>query len=199
MAPAPRNRVYNEAVRQGLIVLWEAGDRVCGKRLKVMIPLLIHAMERHGHLFLDAAVNDKLLQMSAASIDRLLRTTREQIDGKKKRRAGVGSSIRRSIPVRTFADWGDPPPGYLEVESAGEIMPPCGVPASVGKSCRFSIYPAFSHFWRIALSIGTFATNHSWEILSKHASMSPSKIHSGAYRCASTLKHCAIASAVDLS
>jgi hypothetical protein len=42
---APRNRIYDEAVRQALIVLWEAGDRVCDKRLKVMIPLLIHAME----------------------------------------------------------------------------------------------------------------------------------------------------------
>ena len=114
--PAPRNRVYDEAVQQALVVLWEAGDRVCGKRLKALIPLLVNAMERHGHLFLDAVIKDKLLQMSAASIDRLLRKTREKIDGKKKRRPGVGSSIRRSIPVRTFADWGNPPPGYLEVD-----------------------------------------------------------------------------------
>ena len=27
----PRNRLYDEAVRQALIVLWEAADRVCGK------------------------------------------------------------------------------------------------------------------------------------------------------------------------
>ncbi|MFC3110960.1 transposase family protein [Undibacterium arcticum] len=113
---APRNRVYNEAVRQALIVLWEAGDRVCGKRLKVMIPIMVNAMERHGHLLLDAAIKDKLLLISAASIDRVLRKTREQIDGKGKRRSGVGSAIRRSIPVRTFADWGDPPPGCLEVD-----------------------------------------------------------------------------------
>lgn len=113
---APRNRVYDEAVRQALIILWEAGDRVCGKRLQVMLPIMIHAMERHGHLLLDAVIKDKLLQISAASIDRVLRSTREQIDGKRRRRSGVGSAIRRSIPVRTFADWGDPPPGYLEVD-----------------------------------------------------------------------------------
>lgn len=47
---APRNRLYDEAVRQALVVLWEAGDRVCGKRLKVLIPVLVDAMERHGHL-----------------------------------------------------------------------------------------------------------------------------------------------------
>lgn len=112
----PRNRIYDETVRQTLIILWEAGDRVCGKRLKALIPLLLHAMERHGHMLLDHVIKDKLLQVSAATIDRVLRKTREQIDGKRKRRPGVGSSIRRSVPVRTFADWGDPPPGYFEVD-----------------------------------------------------------------------------------
>jgi hypothetical protein len=28
-----RNRIYDEAVRQAMILLWEAADRVCGKRL----------------------------------------------------------------------------------------------------------------------------------------------------------------------
>ena len=45
-----RTRVYDEAVRQALTVLWEAADRVCGKRLKPLIPMLVDAMERHGHL-----------------------------------------------------------------------------------------------------------------------------------------------------
>ena len=45
-----RNRLYDEAVRQALTVLWEAADRVCGKRLKALIPMLVDAMERHGHL-----------------------------------------------------------------------------------------------------------------------------------------------------
>lgn len=48
-----RNRLYDEAVRQALIVLWEAGDRICGKRLKVLIPVLIDAMQRHGHLVIN--------------------------------------------------------------------------------------------------------------------------------------------------
>ena len=41
-----RNRVYDEAIAQALTVLWEAGDRVCGKRLKPLIPMLVDAMER---------------------------------------------------------------------------------------------------------------------------------------------------------
>jgi hypothetical protein len=36
-----RDRIYDEAVRQSLNMLWEAADRICGKRLKVMIPILI--------------------------------------------------------------------------------------------------------------------------------------------------------------
>jgi hypothetical protein len=111
-----RNRLYDEAVRQALIVLWEAGDRVCGKRLKVLIPVLVVAMERHGHLQLDSVVKAKLLQVSAATIDRALGDARSRVDGQRKRRTGVGAAIRRSIPVRTFSDWRDPRPGFFEVD-----------------------------------------------------------------------------------
>lgn len=48
-----RNRLYDEAVRQALMVLWETVGRVCGKRLKALIPMLVYAMECHGHLDLD--------------------------------------------------------------------------------------------------------------------------------------------------
>ena len=110
------HRLYDEAVRQALIVLWEASDRICGKRLKAALPLLIGAMEQHGHLALDPTVKQQLLSISAATIDRLLSATREQASGGRKRRSGVGSAIRRSVPIRTFADWKDPPPGYFEAD-----------------------------------------------------------------------------------
>jgi len=110
----PRARVYDEAVRQALIVLWEASDRICGKRLKALIPILIDAMERHGHLQLAPTVRERLLAVSAATIDRLLTGPRVAIRGRRRRRPA--SPIRRSIPVRTFADWQDPPPGYVEAD-----------------------------------------------------------------------------------
>ena len=44
-----RPRLYDEAVREALIVLWEAADRICGKRLKVILPCLLKALEGHGH------------------------------------------------------------------------------------------------------------------------------------------------------
>ncbi|WP_239142695.1 hypothetical protein [Variovorax sp. WS11] len=123
-----RDRLYDEAVRQALTVLWEAADRVCGKRLKALVPMLVDAMERHGHLDLDPVVKTKVLQVSAATIDRILADARSHIDGKRRRRTGVGAAIRRSIPVRTFADWWDPAPGFLEID----MVEHCGGPKTDG-------------------------------------------------------------------
>ena len=127
-APPRRDRLYDEAVRQTLIMLWEAGDRICGKRLKPLIPVLVNAMERHGHLELDPVVKARVLQISAATIDRSLSDARAHIDGKRRRRTGVGAAIRRSIPVHTFADWRDPPPGFFEVD----MVEHCGGPKTDG-------------------------------------------------------------------
>ena len=122
--PRRRERLYDEAVHQALAVLWEAADRICGKRLRVLIPVLVEAMERHGHLQLDPVVRSRLLDISAATIDRLLRPEREATGIVRRRRWGAGSAVRQSVPVRTFADWGDPPPGYCEcdlVEHCGGV------------------------------------------------------------------------------
>src|SRR6185369_9593378 len=68
-----RLSLYDEAVRGALVVLWEASDRVCGKRLKALLPILLPALERNGHLKLDEQIRPKILSMSAATVDRLLR------------------------------------------------------------------------------------------------------------------------------
>ena len=60
-----RRRIYEEAERNALVVLWEASDRICGKRLKALLPLLIESMERHGHMCLASEIRAKLLAMSA--------------------------------------------------------------------------------------------------------------------------------------
>src|SRR5437763_16025488 len=83
-AAAPRSRVYDEAVRCALTILWEAADRICGKRLKEAIPTLLDAMERYGHLRLESEVRHHLMDMSAATIDRLLKPIWEA--GKQERR-----------------------------------------------------------------------------------------------------------------
>jgi hypothetical protein len=117
-APVRRGRVrptiYDDAAKQALIVLWEASDRVCGKRLKSLLRILVPALERHGHLKLDDLIRTKVLAMSAATIDRLLHAPRNATRAKKPRR--VTPEIRRRIAVRTFADWNEPPPGSMEMD-----------------------------------------------------------------------------------
>ncbi|MBB5498693.1 hypothetical protein [Paraburkholderia sp. MM5384-R2] len=99
------------------MMLREAADRICGKRLKALIPTLIDSLTRHGHLTLSKAVRQRLNQVSAATIDRMLHHVRERAFGGQHRRAsGVGSAIRRAVPIRTFWDWNDPLPGHFEID-----------------------------------------------------------------------------------
>ena len=107
-------RIYDEAVREAVTLVWEASDRICGKRLKAALPHLVESMERHGHLDLDAEVRERLLSASAATLDRLLKPVRVAVASRRKRRRNL--SPGRNIPVRTFADWNRPPPGFLEID-----------------------------------------------------------------------------------
>jgi hypothetical protein len=113
--PRQRARIYNEAVGEALTIVWEAADRICGKRLRQIIPGLLEAMERHGHLRLDTTVRESLLSMSAATMDRLLTMVRDTAK-EGRRRTRINSPLRRSIPVRTFGDWHDPAPGFFEMD-----------------------------------------------------------------------------------
>ena len=106
-----------------MIVIWEAADRICGKRLKAALPHLVESMERHGHLALDPEVRERLLAASAATLDRLLKPVRPTAGSRRKRRRR--QSMGKRIPVRTFADW-NAPPGFLEID----LVAHCGGPLS---------------------------------------------------------------------
>ena len=95
------------AIKDALIALWEASDRVCGKRLVVMIPTLLLALERHGRLRLGEIERTLVLSVSAATIDRLLGDVKVAAAGGRRRRVGFYSAIRREVPIRTFNDWND--------------------------------------------------------------------------------------------
>jgi len=114
--PHGRPRVYEEAVKEALIVLWEASDRICGKRLKLLIPILVGYLERHGHLNLAPPVRALVLSVCPATIDRMLAGIKVGADQRKPIPKGQALLIRRQIPVRTFADWGSPAPGFMEVD-----------------------------------------------------------------------------------
>jgi len=125
-APQLRPRRYGTAVSEALLLLWEASDRVCGKRLKPLIPILLQALERHGHLGLPEDVRLCILTASAATIDRLLAVPRAKGALYRRRAVGAVSSLRRSVPIRTFADWKEPLPGFVE----GDLVSHSGPNAS---------------------------------------------------------------------
>jgi len=119
----PGRRIYDDAAREALLVIWEASDRICGKRLRSLMPTMIGAMERHGHLQLDLEVRAKLLMMSAATIDRVLGAVKGRTQGRGRRGIAPSTAVRRSVPVRTFSDWGDPEPGFVEADLVAHSGP----------------------------------------------------------------------------
>ena len=75
----------------------------------------VPALERHRHLQLDADVRNKVLAVSASTIDRMLAEARSRVDGRRTR-ASAKPAIRRAVPVRTFGDWNNPLPGFMEAD-----------------------------------------------------------------------------------
>ena len=114
-SPLVDRRIYGEAIQQTLVVLWEASDRICSKRLKAAIPALVGALERNGHLSLDPSVRAGVLSVSAATIDRLLASKRGQANPAK-RRLRRPTKPARKVPVKTFTEWDECLPGELEID-----------------------------------------------------------------------------------
>jgi hypothetical protein len=112
--PAGKERIYDVAVTTALVMIWEAADRICGKRLKAAIPILLGAMEKHGHLNLDPEVRKKVLAVSASTIDRVLTPVRKGAGHRRKRHAQ--KKVSKGIPIKTFSEWEDSPPGFLEID-----------------------------------------------------------------------------------
>src|SRR5205823_10509009 len=100
-APRETRRRYGATIKDALTALWEASDRVCGKRLKVMIPTLLAALEQHGRLRLGQADRGRVLAISAATIDRLLVDVKIAASGGRRRRAASGRAADRASPARS--------------------------------------------------------------------------------------------------
>lgn len=120
-AACPKQR-YGPEIQQALLLAWNAANRICAKRLIPFLPTLIDALERHGHLRLSEESRRCLLSMSVATADRLLRTPRHT------GRRGLsttqaGTLLKRQIPIRTFREWDEAQPGFVEVD----VVAHCGM------------------------------------------------------------------------
>jgi hypothetical protein len=111
-----RRRCYGNEVVDALRQVWEASDRLCSKRLKPFLGEMVRVMRQHGELSLGAGLEAQLCQMSPATIDRVLRPWRRLGGRSRLSTTKPGNLLGNSIPIRTFADWQEGQPGFLEVD-----------------------------------------------------------------------------------
>jgi hypothetical protein len=115
-AKRKRARCYDEKVQTALVRLWRIMDYICGKRLQPMLPELLTVLERHNEFRCDRETRAKLLRISAASIDRLLRTERRKYELRGRAGTKPGTLLKKQIPIRTFAEWDEQRPGFVEID-----------------------------------------------------------------------------------
>ena len=111
-----RPRKYGTGAQEGLRVVWEAADRLCSKRLQPFVPEIVKVLRQHGEQQIDASTERQLCRMSPSTIDRLLRNYRKVGGRRGLVTTRPGSLLKSSIPIRTFADWQENRPGFLEVD-----------------------------------------------------------------------------------
>ncbi len=114
-----RQPVYDAPVLKALKSLWAIMDCLCGKRLKAILPEVIVALERHREIRLSAPVRRKLLAISPATIDRLLAPSRRQFELRGRSGTKPGTLLKHQIPIRTFTEWDNARPGFLEIDLVG--------------------------------------------------------------------------------
>jgi Integrase core domain len=110
---------YDESVIAALRVCWAVLDGPSGKRLAPALPGLVVALRRHGELDVSDQTARLLVNMSAATIDRRLAPDRQALRLKGRSQTKPGSLLKSQIPMRTWADWDDQRPGFVEIDLVG--------------------------------------------------------------------------------
>jgi hypothetical protein len=111
-----RSRVYGKDVLAALQRVGVICDGICGKRLAPYLAEIVPTLERWGELTLDAEVRRKLIQISPATVDRLLAPARQRYQLRARSRTKPGTLLKHQIPIRTFSDWNEDRPGFLEID-----------------------------------------------------------------------------------
>jgi hypothetical protein len=104
------------SVLQPLRVIWEASDRLCSKRLQPFMTEMIQVLKRKGELQINADQAAQLIKLSPSTIDRMLHSYRNAGGRKSKSTTQQGNLLKNLIPIRTFADWQESKPGFLEID-----------------------------------------------------------------------------------
>jgi len=109
-------RIYTPNVQEALETVWKAADRICSKRLAPYIGTFVKSLERHGHLDLAPETRRRLLSMSAATMDRILYGVRHAGAPRPRSFPSGCPTLKAKIPVRTFDEWNEAGPGYVEAD-----------------------------------------------------------------------------------
>jgi plasmid stabilization system protein ParE len=111
---------YGPEVLEGLRKVWAVLDGPTGKRLAPIMGELVASLRRHGELEVSDELAAQLVAMSAATIDRRLAGDRAELaTGRGRSLTKPGSLLKSQIPMRTWADWDENVPGFLEVDLVG--------------------------------------------------------------------------------
>ncbi|MFU2158921.1 integrase catalytic domain-containing protein [Caldisericum sp. AR60] len=114
-----RERIYGEEVFNALVYLWKMSDYLCGKRLSVYVKEIIPVLERFNEFPFNEEVKEKLISISPATIDRLLKNEKNKFKLKGKTLTKPGTLLKHSIPIRTFSEWNEEEPGFVEADLVG--------------------------------------------------------------------------------
>jgi hypothetical protein len=114
-----RQPVYTEALVEALALCWRVSRYPTGKRLAAMLPVLVRSLRRDGVVVLDDAQASLLCQMSPATIDRRLAAQRRLLAPKGRSHTKPGTLLKSQIPIRTWSEWDEGRPGFVEVDLVG--------------------------------------------------------------------------------
>ena len=119
-SPSPSKKTtapyYDEKVKRELVRIWMIMDCVCGKRLQPILSEIIPRLEKHREIKLSREVREKLLKVSSATIDRLLAEEKKTLSAGSRSHTKPGTLLKSQIPIRTFSEWDDARPGFVEID-----------------------------------------------------------------------------------
>ena len=115
----PRPPKYGPKVVAALIFCWAVLGMPAGKRLAPILAELVAILRRHGELDIDDDTATLLAGMSAATIDRRLAGERKKHELRGRSHTKPGTLLKSQIPIRTWAQWDDAVPGFVEIDLVG--------------------------------------------------------------------------------
>ena len=111
-----RRRKYGAKEAKYLEKIWAYMGNACGKLIVRGIGDMLDALIRHGEWDADSEVTEKLRGMSASTMDRLLKATKEAMRFKGKSTTKPGTMLKKNIPTRLGSQWDEDMPGYMEID-----------------------------------------------------------------------------------